>query len=547
MNDPSSIERPTTAGFPAGAGDATRAAPIETIQPISWEYDLHEERFTQIDPRVEALLGYPAADWLRPGFWPAHMHPEDRAWAPAFCAAAMSRGEDHAFEYRMLSADGRTVWLRDYASVVTRAQGSHGLRGFLLDITEQKQIEAIMASLARTSSSDDTDAFFRDAVRNLARAYGARHAFIGLLQPDRQSVRTVAVCAGGDLVENFAYALDGTPCKDILDLKKELIPRDAARLYPDDAMLAQMGIDSYFGCPLVSSAGTMLGLVSVMDTRPMALTRWTAPILGVFASRIAVELERKAAHDNLLELNATLEQRVRQRTLALEAANQELEAFAYSVSHDLRAPLRTIDGFGQTLLEDYGSRLDDTGIDYLRRIHNGTQHMAALIDDLLKLSRIARAPLDPVEVDLGRLARDIVDALRQGQPDRQAHVEIATNLLAHGDPGLLRILLDNLLGNAWKYTGRQPAAHIVFDAVREKGGTVFRIRDNGVGFDMKYAGRLFSVFQRLHRQDEFEGSGIGLATVRRIVHRHGGRVWAEAAPGQGAVFHFTLGETAAQP
>ncbi|MEW6413894.1 MAG: ATP-binding protein [Pseudomonadota bacterium] len=547
MNDPSSIDDPTQASSPAGAGSAIRPAPVETIQPISWEYDLHGERFTQIDPRVEALLGYPVADWLTPGFWPAHMHPEDRTWAPAFCAAAMARGEDHALEYRMFAADGRTVWLRDYASVVTGTHDKPVLRGFLLDITEQKQVQDIMASLARTSSSDDTDAFFQDAVRNLARAYGARHAFVGLLQPDRQSVRTVAVCAGGELVENFTYALDGTPCKDILDLKKELIPRDAARLYPDDAMLVQMGIDSYFGSPLVSSAGTMMGLVSVMDTRPMALTRWTAPILGVFASRIAVELERKAAHDSLLELNATLEQRVRQRTLALEAANQELEAFAYSVSHDLRAPLRTIDGFGQALLEDYVSRLDDTGIDYLRRIRNGTQHMAALIDDLLKLSRLSRAPLDPVEVDLGRLARDIVDTLRRTQPDRQVHVEIADDLLAHGDPGLLRILLDNLLGNAWKYTARQPAAHIWFDAVRQAGGTVFRIRDNGVGFDMKYAGRLFGAFQRLHRQDEFEGSGIGLATVRRIVHRHGGRVWAEAAPGQGAVFHFTLGETAAQP
>lgn len=545
MNDPSSIEHATQAD--SHADDASHPAPIETIQPISWEYDLDGERFTRIDPRVEALLGYPVADWLTPGFWPAHMHPEDRTWAPAFCAAAMARGEDHAFEYRMISADGRTVWLRDYASVVAGAQGPLGLRGFLLDITEQKQVQDIMASLARTSSSDDTDAFFQDAVRNLARAYGARYAFIGLLLPDRQSVRTVAVCAGEDLVENFAYTLDGTPCKDILDLKKELIPRDAARLYPDDAMLVQMGIDSYFGSPLVSSAGTMMGLVSVMDTRPMALTRWSAPILGVFASRIAVELERKAAHDKLLELNATLEQRVRQRTLALEASNQELEAFAYSVSHDLRAPLRTIDGFGQALLEDYGSRLDDTGIDYLHRIHNGTQHMAALIDDLLKLSRLSRAALDPVEVDLGRLACDIVDTLRQNQPDRQVQVEIANDLLAHGDPGLLRILLDNLLGNAWKYTGRQPSAHIVFDAVRQAGDTVFRIRDNGVGFDMKYAGRLFGVFQRLHRQDEFEGSGIGLATVRRIVHRHGGRVWAESVPGQGAAFHFTLGATAAQP
>ncbi|MEW5968021.1 MAG: ATP-binding protein [Pseudomonadota bacterium] len=547
MDEPAPFAHPMRA--PADSAPLEAAPPaVAPSRLVDWEYSLARDRFTRINPHVEALLGYPAADWLAAGFWPAHLHPDDRHRAPDFRAQAVRYNGDREFEYRMIAADGRTVWLREYVGCVADSGDAPCLRGLLLDITEQKQAQGVMEMLARTSGTDDTDAFFQACVRNLARAYDARYAFIGLLQPCRQSVQTVAVCAGGTIVPNFAYSLDGTPCKDILDLKKELVPRDAVRLYPDDAKLAQMAIDSYFGTPLIASNGEMIGLISVMDTRPMELTHWTAPILGVFASRVAVELERKAAHDNLMELNATLEQRVRQRTRELEAANQELEAFAYSVSHDLRAPLRAIDGFSQALLEDYGNQLDAGGHGHLQRVRNGTRHMGILIDDLLRLSRIARAPLEPTEVDLGSLAQDIVESLRQSLPDRQVHIEISPALRAYGDPGLLRILLDNLLGNAWKYSATRPAAHIVFDAVRQAGDIVFRIRDNGVGFDMKHADKLFGAFQRLHRQDPFEGSGIGLATARRIVHRHGGRIWAEAAPDQGASFHFTLGETAfAQP
>jgi light-regulated signal transduction histidine kinase (bacteriophytochrome) len=356
-------------------------------------------------------------------------------------------------------------------------------------------------------------------------------------------VRTLAVWAGDGFAPNFEYNLDGTPCKDILDLRKELIPQDASRLYADDLMLVQMGIDSYFGAPLISSNGTMLGLMSVMDTKPMELTRWTAPILGVFASRVAVELERKAATDSLRELNASLEQRILQRTTELEAANKELEAFSYSVSHDLRAPLRAVDGFSQLLLEDYAQMLDESGRDYLRRIRGGAQHMSAVIDDLLKLSRVTRAPLQPEEVDLSAHAYEILADLKSSAPDRQVRIDIATGLRGMGDPGLLRIVLENLLHNAWKYSGKKPESHIRFGAELRDGALVFTVRDNGAGFDMKFADKLFGAFQRLHPREEFEGTGIGLATVARIIRRHGGKVWAEAVPGAGATFYFTLPQT----
>lgn len=537
MNNPTST---TLHISPDGAGQAASgtAAPP---RPIPWEYDLANGCHTQVGAPIETLLGYPASDWRQPRFWADHLHPEDRHWVPIFRTQSAQRGEEHELEYRMRAADGRTVWLRDHATVVAGPQGAARLQGYWIDISEQKQVQDVMEALARASSSDDPDAFLQVCVRNLARAYNARFAFVGLLQPSRQDVLTLAVWAGEAYAPNFEYSLEGTPCKDVLDLKKELIPRDASRLYPDDAMLVQMGIDSYFGTPLIASDGTMMGLLSVMDTRPMALTRWTAPILGVFAARVAIELERKAALDSLHALNASLEQRVQARTLALEDANRELEAFAYSVSHDLRAPLRAIDGFTLALLEDYGDRLDATAQGYLQRVRAGTRNMAALIEDLLRLSRISQAPLQPAAVDLGAAAQEIAGRLRQQAPGRNVRLDIAAGLRVQGDPGLLRILLGNLFDNAWKYTGPVDAAHIVFDAIRQDGETVYRVRDNGVGFDMKLADKLFGAFQRMHRQDEFEGHGIGLATVRRIVHRHGGRIWAHAEPGRGATFHFTLG------
>jgi len=229
-----------------------------------------------------------------------------------------------------------------------------------------------------------------------------------------------------------------------------------------------------------------------------------------------------------------------ERTIQLEAANRELEAFSYSVSHDLRAPLRGIDGFSQALLEDYADTLDDQGRDYLRRVRSATQRMAGLIDDLLNLSRITRGELRREAVDLSAQARSVAEQLRQAQPERQVEFHIADGLTAEGDPRLLRIALENLLGNAWKFTGKTDPAVIEFGLRRERGEAIYFVRDNGAGFDMAYAGKLFGAFQRLHDVREFEGTGIGLATVQRIIRRHGGRVWAEGESGHGATFHFTL-------
>jgi PAS domain S-box-containing protein len=229
----------------------------------------------------------------------------------------------------------------------------------------------------------------------------------------------------------------------------------------------------------------------------------------------------------------------------LRAAVTELDAFAYSVSHDLRAPLRSIDGFSQILLEDYGAKLDDAGREALERVRAATQRMGGLIDDLLKLSRVSRGEMRKETVDLSALAAAIVRDLRSREPQREVEVTIAPapRLTVQGDPRLLGIALENLLGNAWKYTSKRSDARIEFwgTALPQEGERIFYVRDNGAGFDMRYADKLFGAFQRLHGASEFEGTGVGLATVQRILLRHGGRIWAEAKVNEGATFYFTVG------
>jgi signal transduction histidine kinase len=234
------------------------------------------------------------------------------------------------------------------------------------------------------------------------------------------------------------------------------------------------------------------------------------------------------------------EEAIKRLNTRLELANKELEAFSYSVSHDLRAPLRALDGFSQALLEDYADALDEKGKDHLQRVRAASQRMARLIDDMLNLSRVTRSEMQVEPVDLSSLAKTIAAELQAQFPDRHVALVIRDGITATGDGRLLRQVLDNLLGNAWKFTSKRPAAAIEFGVTATDGRPVYFVRDDGAGFDMAYAGKLFSAFQRLHAAAEFPGTGIGLATVQRIIHRHGGRVWAESTVGEGATFYFTL-------
>lgn len=271
--------------------------------------------------------------------------------------------------------------------------------------------------------------------------------------------------------------------------------------------------------------------------------RATLNILEDFnAEKILLEDSQRALL-NILEDIDVEKAKVGTVNQQLEAANKELETFSYSVSHDLRAPLRSIDGFSQAVLEDYADKLDAQGKNHLERVRAASQHMAQLIDDMLNLSRVTRSEMRRETVHLSAMAREIAAGLRKTQPERQVGFTIAENVTATGDERLLRVVMQNLLGNAWKYTGKHARARIEFGVKDEDGKPVFYVRDDGAGFDMAYVDKLFGAFQRLHRRGEFPGTGVGLATVQRIIHRHGGRVWAEGTVEKGATFYFTLGDT----
>lgn len=251
------------------------------------------------------------------------------------------------------------------------------------------------------------------------------------------------------------------------------------------------------------------------------------------------DVERAKAEGANRELRESMES-LRMAKEAAEGLNRELESFSYSVSHDLRAPLRSVAGFSQLLLEDYFDKLDEEGKDSLRRIVSATEKMGWLIDDMLKLSRISRAVMEREQVDLSLIAQRIAGRLRESDPERQADFLLAKDLLALGDEHLLTVLIENLLGNAWKFTQKRDRTVIEFGARERRDGKVFFIQDNGSGFDMTYANKLFKPFQRLHRTEEFPGTGIGLATVKRIIDRHGGRVWIHGEVGKGTTISFTL-------
>jgi len=284
-----------------------------------------------------------------------------------------------------------------------------------------------------------------------------------------------------------------------------------------------------------------VGAIGVYWAHPHRATNDQIELLRALADSASVAMESVEILANLEKRVSERTAEVRRRTAELEVLNKELAAFSYSVAHDLRAPLITIDGFSQVLLETHADRLDATGRAHLERISRGTRRMHGLINDLLNLSKIVRAPMRPASLDLTAISLEIVSTLREAAPQRSMEVSIAPGIRAEGDPGLVRIALENLFSNAWKYTAKANPARVEFGIGTDRGGLqALYVRDNGAGFDPRHASNLFGPFQRLHTEAQFPGTGIGLATVQRIIHRHGGQIWAEAAVDQGACFFFTL-------
>lgn len=320
------------------------------------------------------------------------------------------------------------------------------------------------------------------------------------------------------------------PLKSIVQLSKTLVETKNYSLRAEGDVGGEIGA-------LVDAYNEMLDEV---EERKKQLEVFNKELASEIQERLEAEQALKESEEKIMLLNAHLEQRVRERTMQLEETNKELEAFSYSVSHDLRTPLRAIDGFSLALLEDYNDKLDEEGQDCLARVRQAAQRMGELIDDLLKLSRVTRADMSVQEVDLSKLAEKILEDIWGEDEGREAKIHVTSGLHAICDPHLIKIALINLFGNAWKYSSKKPFTKIEFGLRQYDGEPVFFVEDNGVGFDMAYVEKLFGAFQRLHSAADFPGSGIGLATVKRIISRHRGRIWAESSPGNGTTFYFTL-------
>jgi PAS domain S-box-containing protein len=441
--------------------------------------------------------------------------PEWREKITTVFTACAKEGIPYDEEMEIITAKGRRVWVRTVGRAVRDEQGNIvRVQGSFQDITER--------TLVGKALKDSEEKY-----RNLF-----EHFVAGIYLHD----------LNGKLIDVNPIA-----CKQLGYLKEELLNLTVFDFHadqPDTINLTKEKIISLWknwqhGDNYIVEAEHKRKDGTVF---PVRVTTGVVKIdrdnyLLAFIQDIS---EQKNAEAEIKKLNEQLEERIKERTAELEAVNKELESFAYSVSHDFRAPLRALDGFSESLINNYADLLDDQGRHYLDRIHKAALYMSELIDDLLKLSRVTRTALKKEQVDLGRVAGSILAALQETEGERKVEISIAENLIVTGDPHLLHLVIKNLLDNAWKFTSTEAQVKIVVGRKTVDDEEVFFIRDNGVGFNMAYSNKLFGAFQRLHRTDEFPGTGIGLATVQRIISRHGGRIWAESEVGKGAIFYFTL-------
>jgi PAS domain S-box-containing protein len=439
------------------------------------------------------------------------MPPEERPSARVLRTGRVQR--DMVFGFRR--PDGRMVWLSANAQPLT-IQGQAGVLTTYHDITEARAADAALRESERRH---------RALVANL---------------------QGMVYRCGGDAERTMQFASEG--CRALLGLEPEELTSGRVRyaecIHPHDREQVRAQLEE---AEARHAAFTIEYRLHHADGRWVHVVEKGSGVWDAAGTLVAREgfvsdiTARVQAEEALRELNVSLERRVAARTEDLTAANRELEAFSYSVSHDLRAPLGAIRGFADALHESVSARLEVQERHFLDRIRAGGERMDTLIDDMLSLSRIARADLVATDIDLTGLAREVVDQLREQHPGRPARIHIHEAMRVHADPGLLRIALTNLVANAWKFSSGRPEAVVEIGEVAQEGlAQRFFVRDEGAGFDPAHSAKLFGTFQRLHSQSEFPGTGVGLATVRRVIERHGGNVWAQGAVGAGATFYFTL-------
>lgn len=403
---------------------------------------------------------------------------------------------------------------------------------------ERLRNSQVYAALAQQGAIEYKDFLYSSMVL-LKDVFQSKCAMIGRLVEGTPQIQTQCVLYGDQQIDNFIYDLTGTPCEKVFDKNKAFYYREVSELFPQDQILVEMEAQTYFGVSLVDAEGKSHGILAVLDTEPREPDAWHEDIMKIFAARIAVEMERADALDKLERYNEMLEEQVAVRTYELQNSLSELETFSYSVSHDLRAPLRAINGYSQILIEEYSDSLGQEGVRYLGKIKSGSEKMSLLIDSLLRLSRISRQSIELEYTNLSKLCKNIFKNHNELEGGKKLCLMIQSDIYASCDVKLIRIALENLIDNAIKYSAREISPEIVIGIENIDGIDAFYIRDNGVGFDPQFMDVIFQPFQRLHNND-FSGTGIGLATVQRIINRHGGKIWAESIPQHGASFYFVL-------
>ncbi len=502
---------------------------------------LSDGTFVEVNEARDPVQGLHRADLLgkttlEMGGW---LSPADRQ---TFIDRILAEGHVSGYDTRMRHVDGGVIDARMWAERI-EIDGEDCILSCFINTTEEKRREAQLLALTRGMAGPSGDALFQALTLHMAQAIEADMVTVSELRTDHRA-RTLAVWKDGGGHRNYSFDLDETPCAEALKQPALCVyERGLVQRFPGYQGLADEGFEAYVGQSLRDEDGTPIGMLNAFWRHPVQLSNDHRALMAIFASRANAELVRLRRDREILRLNSSLEERVRERTAELRKLNAELDSFAYSVSHDLKSPLRAIDGFTQLLQESLDGRLDAHEAELFHRVLAGTHRMSTLIADLLALARVSQGPLQRSEVDLSAMARQVLQAEQDKHPGRVLRWQVAPGLHAQCDARLARIALENLLGNAVKYTRDQAEAVIEFGQLPGSHGAVgdFFVRDNGTGFDMAHADKLFKPFQRLHMPSSgFEGTGIGLATVRRILERHGGSIRAQAEPGRGALFVFSF-------
>jgi PAS domain S-box-containing protein len=512
------------------------------LSPSGELLDCNHAALRSIAVDLADVLGQPY--WTLP-WWRI----EEEAERVRQAVANAAEGRFVRYDARIIDAIGVVHWI-DFS--ISPIYDQSGRLVYLVqegrDITESKRASFALDNLLSSTGAVYGEAFFKRVVESIGRLLVVKYVLIGRLNEARTHVRAITVWADGAPADPIEYAVAGTPCENVSEFGSCIYARNVQELFPQDPLLRQLAVDSYIGVPVVGGSAEPIGVLVALHDKPLVDTASARRLMELFAVRIATEFDRLDYEREIHDLNASLERRVLERTNELQQANRELEAFSYSVSHDLRAPVRHISGFVQLLDEEAKGRLSGEAQRYLSIINDSAQRMGAMIDDLLALSRAGRTELRKSCVALRPLIDEVIATSSEEIGSRDVEWRIGAVPDVQADRGLLRLVLVNLLSNALKYS--RPKARTVIEigldeAHANADGHVFYVRDNGIGFDMKYVDKLFGVFQRLHNDSGIEGTGIGLANVRRIVERHGGRVWAEGREQQGATFYFSLPRTGA--